>query len=393
MSATTHDARNHLFVPGPTNIPERVRRAMDVLLEDHRNPSIPAFHKELLEDVKKVFLTEKGRVFMMSGSGTGAWEAVLTNTLSPGDKVVQAVFGQFSHLWADMCERLGLDTHKVEVEWGEGVPLDTYREILSADKNHEIKAVLATQNETATGVTSDIKGVRAVLDELNHPALLFVDGVSSVASIEFRMDEWGVDGIVSGSQKGFMLPTGMAIFAMSEKAMAMADTAQLPRCYFDIKDHAKQNDIGSFPYTPPLTLYRGLRESVNMLLEEGMENVWARHHRFAEATRKAVEAWGLEICAKEPKWHSDTVTAILAPEHVNSADVVRHAFEKYNMSMGAGLAKVAGRVFRIGHLGLLNEGMMLGGLGAAECTLLDLGVDIKAGSGVGAAVEYLRTTA
>jgi len=393
MSSPTHLARNHLFVPGPTNIPERVRRAMDVLLEDHRNPSIPEFHKGLLEDLKKVFMTESGRVFILPSSGTGAWETVLTNTLSPGDKVIQAVFGQFSLLWADMCNRLGLDLTQVDVEWGEGVPLDEYRKILEADKNHEIKAVLVTHNETATGVTSDVKGVRDILDDLGHPAMLFVDGVSAVASIEFRMDDWKVDAIVSGSQKGLMLPTGLGVFAMSPKALAARESAGFPRCYFDLADHIAQNDAGYFPYTPPLTIYRGMRESVNMLLEEGMENVWARHTRYAEATRKAVAAWGLDLCAKEPKWYSDTVSAIIAPSDINSGDVVKRAFEVYNLSLGAGLNKVAGRVFRIGHLGLINEGMLLGALGTTEMVLRDLGAKLEPGSGVGAAVEHLRATA
>ena len=383
-------ARNHLFVPGPTNIPERVRRAMDVLLEDHRNPSIPDFHKPLLEDLKKIFLTETGRVFIFPSSGTGGWEAVITNTLSPGDKVLQAVFGQFSLLWSDLCNRHGMDVHQIDVEWGEGVPLDQYREVLAADKNHEIKAVLVTHNETATGVTSDVKGVRDILNDLGHPALLFVDGVSSVASIEFRMDDWGVDAIVSGSQKGLMLPTGLGIICVSQKALAQYESSQCKKCYFDLADHIQQNDAGYFPYTPPMTLYRGLRESVNMLLEEGLENVWARHHRYAEAARAAVDGWGLSLCAKEPKWHSDTVTAIIAPEAINSGDVVKHAFETYNLSLGAGLNKVAGRVFRIGHLGLINEAMLLGALGGVEMVLRDLGAEITPGSGVGAAVEKLR---
>ncbi|NNL99710.1 MAG: aminotransferase class V-fold PLP-dependent enzyme [Gammaproteobacteria bacterium] len=385
--------RNALFVPGPTNIPERVRRAMSVMLEDHRSPSFPELSLPLFEDMKKIFKTKNGKVFLFPASGTGGWEAAMVNTLSPGDGVLQAVFGQFSLLWADMHKRWGLDVTEVQCEWGTGVPLDKYREILAADKAHKIKAVLVTHNETATGVTSDIKGVRDILDDLKHPALLYVDGVSSIASIEFDMDAWGVDLAISGSQKGLMLPTGLGIVAASEKALAAYDSAKLPRCFFDFQDMIKTNADGWFPYTPATTLLHGLREALNILMEEGMDNVVARHNRMASATRAAVDAWGLSLCAQEPKWHSDTVSAIIVPDGIDSADVVKHAYSNYDLSLGIGLNKVAGKVFRIGHLGDMNETMLLSGIGGAEMAMRDAGIKIEPGSGVGAASEYLRTTA
>ena len=331
--------RQHLYVPGPTNMPERIRQAMDVPLEDHRSPAFPDFSKPLFEDIKKIFKTESGQVFIFPASGTGGWEAGVTNTLSPGDKVLQSNFGQFSLLWADLCRRHFMEVIEVDVTWGEGVPLDKYREILSEDKGQEIKAVIVTHNETATGVTSDIKAVRKLLDELNHPALLFVDGVSSIGCIEFRMEEWGVDIAVAGSQKGFMLPTGLAMVGVSQKALAAGAEAKCPRCFFDFADMIKTNIDGWFPYTPAATLLHGLRASMDMLLEEGMENVWARHHRFANAVRAAVDSWGLTTCATAPKWHSDTVTAIVTPEGVDANKVISAAYENYQLSLGLGLNK------------------------------------------------------
>ncbi len=379
---------NGLAVPGPTNMPFEIRKAMDVALQDHRALDFPEFTKPLFEDLKKVFKTETGRVFVYPCSGTGGWEAAITNTLSEGDKVLASVFGQFSLLWVDLCKRFGLEVDAIEVEWGEGVPLDEYREKLAADTNHEIKAVLATHNETATGVTSDIAGIRKILDDLGHPALLFVDGVSSVASIDFRMDEWGVDVIVSGSQKGFMMPTGLAVIGVSQKAIDMGPSAGLRRCFFDFQDMIKTNDQGYFPYTPAATLLHGLRASIDMLMEEGLENVFARHHRLAGGVRAAVEAWGLRNCAQGPEWYSDTVTAILVPEGFDANDVIRTAYDKYNLSLGAGLNKVAGKVFRIGHLGWLNEIMVLQSLGGVEMAMRDVGIPFEPGVGVGAAVKH-----
>ena len=385
--------RNALFIPGPTNMPDALRLAMDIPLEDQRAPDFPAFTLGLFQDLKKIFKTRTGQVFLFPASGTGGWEAAITNTLSPGDKVLAARIGQFSHLWIDLCQRHGLDTEVIDVEWGEGTPVERFAERLAADKSHEIKAVLVCHNETATGVTSDVAAVRKALDAAGHPALLYVDGVSSVACIDFRMDEWGVDVCVSGSQKGFMLPTGLAIVAASPKALAATKTAQCRRCFFDFADMIRTNKDGYFPYTPATTLLRGLRASIDMLLAEGLENVFARHHRLAEGVRKAVGAWDLSLCARYPRWYSDTVSAIHVPTGFDANEVVKHAYLNYNLSLGVGLSKVAGKVFRIGHLGNLNELMVLTALAGAEMALRDAGIPLAFGSGVGAAQEHFRQTA
>jgi alanine-glyoxylate transaminase/serine-glyoxylate transaminase/serine-pyruvate transaminase len=385
--------RNFLFVPGPTNTPDRILRAMHRAMEDHRSSDFPGLAGPVLENLKKIFKTSTGQAFVFPASGTGAWEASLTNTLSPGDKVLAARFGMFSHLWIDMAQRLGLTVEVLDTEWGEGAPVERYHEALAADKSHQIKAVLFTHNETATGVTSDVAGVRKALNDARHPALLMVDGVSSIASIDFRMDEWGVDLAVTGSQKGLMLPAGLGIVCASQKALACYDQARLPRCFFDFGDMRKANATGYFPYTPSLPMLYGLRESLAVLEEEGLENVFARHHRLAEGTRAAVQAWGLEICARQPKWYSDTVTAIMVPPGVNGAEVIDIAYRRYNLALGAGLARMAGRLFRIGHLGDLNELMLLGGIAGAEMAMRDAGVKLTLGSGVGAAAEYWRSTA
>jgi alanine-glyoxylate transaminase / serine-glyoxylate transaminase / serine-pyruvate transaminase len=385
--------RNFLFVPGPTNVPDRVLRAMHRAMEDHRSSDFPGLATSVLEDLGKIFKTTSGQAFLFPSSGTGAWEASLTNTLSPGDRVLAARFGMFSHLWIDMAQRLGLDVEVLDAEWGEGAPVERYREALAADKGHRIKAVLFTHNETATGVTSDVAGVRKVLNELQHPALLMVDGVSSIASIDFRMDEWGVDLAVTGSQKGLMMPAGLGIVCASQKALSKYDQAKLPRCYFDFGDMRKANATGYFPYTPSIPMLHGLRESIAMLLEEGLENVFARHHRLAEGTRQAVKAWGLEVCARAPKWNSDTVTAIMVPAGVNAAEIIDIAYRRYDLALGAGLARMAGRLFRIGHLGDLNELMLLGGLAGAEMAMRDVGMKVTPGSGVAAAQEFWRSGA
>jgi alanine-glyoxylate transaminase/serine-glyoxylate transaminase/serine-pyruvate transaminase len=381
-----------LFIPGPTNVPQAVRVAMDIAMEDQRAPDLPAFTLPLFQDVKKVFKSRTGQVFLFPASGTGGWEAAMTNTLSPGDKVLIARFGQFSLLWADMCQRMGLDVDIVDVPWGEGVPVDVFAEKLRADKAHAYKAVLVTHNETATGVTSDVAAVRRAMDAANHPALLFVDGVSAIASIDFRMDEWGVDVCVSGSQKGFMMPAGLAILCVSQKALDARTQAGMRRCYFDFEDMMRTNKDGFFPYTPPLHMLRALRAATDMLLAEGLDTVFARHHRLAEGVRRAVSAWGLRLCAKEPKWHSDTVSAIMLPEGFDSAAMLKLAYTKYNLSLGAGLNKVAGKVFRIGHLGDLNELMCLSAIAGTEMVMRDMGVPVEAGSGVAAAIEYYRGT-
>ncbi|MEO0959437.1 MAG: aminotransferase class V-fold PLP-dependent enzyme [Pseudomonadota bacterium] len=383
---------NHLFIPGPTNIPESVRQAMNVPMQDMRAPDFGDLTKPLFAGLKRAFMTESGRIFMFPGSGTGAWESAIANTLSPGDKVLMSRFGQFSGLWVDMCQRFGLDVHLIDCEWGTGVPVEEYARVLEADKAHEIKAVFVTQNETATGVTSDVPGVRAALDACNHPALLAVDGVSSIASIEFRMEAWGVDLAVAGSQKGFMLPAGIGILGVSDKALEARTTATLPRCYFSFDDMMKVNDDGYFPYTPPTQLFHGLKESLRLIEEEGIENIWARHYRLAEGVRRAVNAWGLRLCASEPKWHSDTVSAILVPEDIDARNVIAAGYKNYNISFGSGLAKVMGKVFRIGHLGDLNEGMCLTALGLAEMSLRDAGYQVELGSGVAAAQDWYLTS-
>ncbi|MDH3638566.1 MAG: aminotransferase class V-fold PLP-dependent enzyme [Gammaproteobacteria bacterium] len=386
--------QHFLFVPGPTNVPHQVLSTIHVPMEDHRSPSLPELTIPLFQDLKKIFQTETGQVFVFPASGTGGWEAALENTLSSGDRVLTSSFGQFSYLWVDMCKRLGFDVVNCDVDWGEGVPVERYREILADDTKQEIKAVLMCHNETATGVTSDIPAVRKVLDELGHPAMLYADGVSSIASIDFRMDEWKVDLAVSGSQKGFMLPAGLAIVCASQKALAARERAGSTRCFFDFQDQINTNQNGYFPYTPSVPMLRGLRTAVDMLLTEGLNNIFARHYRLAEGVRRAVkQGWGLKLCAKEPKWESDTVSAIMTPQGFDAAKVIRVAYDKYHLSLGAGLSKVAGKVFRIGHLGDLNELMLCAAICGAEMSMRDIGIEVEPGSGIAAATEYWRTTA
>lgn len=384
--------QNPVFIPGPTNIPDRLRRAMNVQTTDHRAPDFVDLLPPLLEDLKKVFKTKTGKVITFPSSGTGGWEAAVTNTLSPGDKVLVARYGMFSHRWIDLCQRHNLDVEVIECEWGEGAPADRYGERLAADTNHEIKAVLVTHNETATGVRSDIGAVRREMDAAGHPAMLYVDCVSSLASMDFRMDEWGVDLAVSGSQKGFMLITGMAIIGVSQKALAATETAKCPRCFFDFRDMAGANAKGSFPYTPPLQIIHGLGESLKMLLGEGLEHVFARHYRIAEGIREAVRAWNLRLCAKTPDLYSDTVSAIYVPEGFDSNALTNHAFDAYRVSFGVGLGQMAGKAFRIGHLGALTDVMALSGISAIEMAMKDLNYPIELGSGVSAAQEYYRKT-
>ncbi len=384
--------QNPVFIPGPTNIPDRLRQAMNVQTTDHRAPDFVELLPPLLEDLKKVFKTKTGKVITFPSSGTGGWEAAVTNTLSPGDKVLVARYGMFSHRWIDLCQRHNLDVEVIECEWGEGAPADRYGERLAADTNHEIKAVLVTHNETATGVRSDIGATRRAMDAAGHPAMLYVDCVSSLASMDFRMDEWGVDLAVSGSQKGFMLITGMAIIGVSQKALAATQTAKCPRCFFDFRDMAGANAKGSFPYTPPLQIIHGLGESLKMLLGEGLEHVFARHHRIAEGIREAVRAWNLRLCAKTPDLYSDTVSAIYVPEGFDSNALTNHAFDAYRVSFGVGLGQMAGKAFRIGHLGALTDVMALSGISAIEMAMKDLNYPIELGSGVSAAQEYYRKT-
>ena len=379
---------NHLFIPGPTNVPEKVRQAMNVPMQDMRAPDFGDLTLSLFSDLKRVLKSETATVFMFPGSGTGAWEAAISNTLNPGDRVLMSRFGQFSQLWADMALRLGLEPIIIDVEWGKGVPVEEYRRTLEADEARDIKAVFATHNETATGVTSDIGAIRAALNSCGHPALLFVDGVSSIGSLDFRMDDWGVDLAVTGSQKGLMLPAGLGILGVSRKAMAASEHATMNRCYFDFKDMAKANATGHFPYTPPTQLFHGLRASLDLIFEEGLENVIARHERLAEGVRRGVHAWGLQLCAADRQWWSDTVSAIVVPDHIDAKAVIRAGYDRYSTSFGSGLSQLAGRVFRIGHLGDLNEVMCLSALASAEMALRDAGADIELGSGVSAAQAW-----
>ncbi len=383
-------SQNPVFIPGPTNIPEEIRKACFIPTLDHRSPDFARILNPCLDGVRRVLKSKEAHVFIFPSTGTGGWETALTNTLSKGDKVLAARNGMFSHRWIDMCQRHGLDVQVVEAAWGEGIPADRYADILAADTGHRIKVVLATHNETATGVRSDIAAVRKALNDAGHPALLFVDGVSSIGSMDFRMDEWGVDVAVTGSQKGFMLPAGLAIVGFSDKAMAATKTADLPRTFFDVRDMEGSYAKNGFPDTPPVGLMNGLKLALSMIEEEGLENVFARHHRIAEGVRRAVAAWGMTPCARTPELYSDTVTAVVVPEGFNGTDVVTRAAKTYGVAFGVGLGEVAGKVFRIGHLGSLTDVMMLSGLATAEMVMADLGYPVTLGSGVAAAQEYYR---
>ncbi|APG95274.1 L-aspartate--glyoxylate aminotransferase BhcA [Sinorhizobium americanum] len=383
--------QNPVFIPGPTNMPEVLRKASDMPTIDHRSPLFGEILRPALAGVKKIVKSDAASIFVFPATGTGGWETAITNTLSPGDRVLVARYGMFSHRWIDMCQRHGLDVSVIETSWGSGAPVDRYEEMLTADKAHQIKAVLVTHNETATGVKSDIAAVRRALDATRHPAMLFVDGVSSIASMEFRMDDWGVDVAVTGSQKGFMLPAGLAITAFSPKALAALETAKLPRTFFDIRDMSKSYENNAYPYTPAVGLLNGLKVSTEMLLAEGLENVFARHKRIATGVRAAVRAWGLELCARSEDLYSDTVSTIRTPDGFDATSVVTHAAKKYDVAFGVGLGEVAGKVFRIGHLGSLTDVMALSGIATAEMVMADLGLAIKLGSGVAAAQEYYRS--
>jgi len=384
--------QNPVFIPGPTNMPEVLRKACDMPTLDHRSSLFGEILHPALKGVKQILKSKTAEIFVFPSTGTGGWETALTNTLSAGDKILAARNGMFSHRWIDMCHRHGLNVEIVETAWGAGLPADRYEEILTADTSHEIKVVLATHNETATGVKSDIAAVRRALDAADHPALLYVDGVSSIASMDFRMDDWRVDIAITGSQKGFMLPAGLAIVAISPKAMAWVETAKLPRTFFDIRDMAAGYVNNAYPYTPAVGLLNGLKHSVEMLLDEGLENVFSRHTRIASGVRAAVDAWGLQLCAKSPELYSDTVSAICTPDGFDATRIVTHAADVYGVAFGVGLGEVAGKVFRIGHLGSLTDVMTLSGIATVEMCMADLGLDITLGSGVAAAQEIYRAT-
>ncbi len=385
--------QNPVFIPGPTNMPESLRRACDMPTIDHRSDLFKDILHPARDGVKRVLKSATAEVFIFPSTGTGGWETAITNTLSPGDTVLAACNGMFSQKWIDMCQRHGLVVEIVETAWGEGIPADRFEGILTADTGHKIKAVLATHNETATGVRSDIAAVRAAMDAAGHPALLFVDGVSSIGSMPFEFDGWGVDVAVTGSQKGFMLPAGLGIAAFSAKAMEATKTGGLPRTYFDIQDMAKGYAANGYPYTPAVGLLNGLKTASDMLLAEGLDAVFARHTRIATGVRAAVAAWGLDLCAARPALYSDTVSAIRTPEGFDAGRIVAHASTRYGVAFGAGLGQVAGKVFRIGHLGSLTDVMMLSGLATAEMAMVDLGLNIRLGSGVAAAQEVYRSSA
>ena len=385
--------QNPVFIPGPTNIPEALRKACDMPTIDHRSPLFGQILHPVRANIAKVLKSQDAEVFIFPSTGTGGWETAITNCLSAGDKILAVRNGMFSHKWIDMCERHNLDVEIVETPWGDGLPADRYAQILAADTAHGIKAVLATHNETATGVKSDIAAVRKALDDTNHPALLFVDGVSSIGSMDFRFDEWGVDVAVTGSQKGFMLPAGLAIVGFAPKAMAAIARATLPRTFFDVRDMSKGYDANAYPYTPAVGLLNGLKMSTDMLLDEGLDNVFARHTRIANGVRAAISAWGMELCATSPAVYSDTVSAIKTPDGFNASDIVDLAATKYGVAFGTGLGEVAGKVFRIGHLGSLTDVMALSGIATAEMCMVDLGLPVQLGSGVAAAQDFYRTTA
>ncbi len=379
---------NFLFIPGPTNVPETVRQAMNVPMQDMRAADYGDLTLPIFAGLKRLFRCETGQVLIWPGSGTGAWEAAITNTLNPGDRVLMARHGQFSLLWAQMAERLGLDVDLIDVPWGQGAPVAQFAERLKADTSHRIKGVFVTHNETATGVTSDVAGVRRAMDAAGHPALLFADGVSSIGCIDFRMEEWGVDLAVTGSQKGLMLPAGLGILGVSRRALAASETATHRRAYFHLGDMAAMNATGYFPYTPPTQLLHGLAAALARIEAEGHDTIIARHRRLAEGVRRGVAAWGLTLCAEDAAEYSDTVSAIRTPDGVDARDVIRIAFERYNTAFGSGLSQLAGKVFRIGHIGDFSEGMVLTALSIAELCLAEAGAKVEFGSGVAAAQSW-----
>ena len=381
--------RHFLQIPGPTNVPDRILRAIAQPTIDHRGPAFAALGRDAIEGLQRVFQT-RGAVVMYPCSGTGAWEAAFVNTLSPGDAVLMVETGQFATLWRDMAVKLGLQVDLIPGDWRHGVDPALVGEKLAADRGHTIKAVAVVHNETSTGVTSNIPAVRRAMDESGHPALLLVDAVSSLGSIDYRHDEWRVDVAISSSQKGMMLPPGMGFNAISAGALAASKSARLPRAYWDWQPMLRDNAAGFFPTTPAINLLYGLREAVRMLEEEGLPNVFARHRRFGEATRRSVAAWGLELLCVQPEEYSSALTAVIMPEG-HDADAFRKiVLDRFDMSLGAGLGKLKGKVFRIGHLGDFNDLMLAGTLGGVEMGLAAAGVPFTRG-GVTAALDYLAS--
>jgi alanine-glyoxylate transaminase/serine-glyoxylate transaminase/serine-pyruvate transaminase len=381
--------RHFLQIPGPTNVPDRVLRALAAPTIDHRGPEFAALAGEVLTRLPPVF-GAAGPVVVFPSSGTGAWEAALVNTLSPADRVLAFETGHFATLWCQMARALGLDVDLVPGTWRRGVDPAVVHERLAADRAHATKAVMVVHNETSTGVTSNVQAIRQAIDAAGHPALLLVDTVSSLASMDYRHDEWGVDVTVSCSQKGLMLPPGLGFNAISERALAASSSAGLPRSYWDWGPILAANADGFFPYTPPTNLLYGLREALAMLAEEGLENVFARHRRHAEATRLAVRAWGLEVLCEDPAEYSSSLTAVLVGEPHDADEVRRIALDRFDLSLGVGLGRLTGRVFRIGHLGALNDLMLAGALSGVEMSLALAGIGAGQG-GIDAALERLRS--
>ena len=387
ISNNIRPGRHFLQIPGPTNVPDRVLRAMDYPTIDHRGPDFAELGLRVLERIKLIFKTSEP-VIIFPASGTGAWEAAIVNTLSAGDKILMFEKGHFSTLWWDIAQKFKIEVDFVKGDWRTGVDPNIVEKKLKEDTGKKIKAVCAVHNETSTGVTSRIGEIRKAMDNAEHPALLFVDTISSLGSIDYRHEEWKVDVTVGGSQKGLLLPPGLSFNAISSKALSAYKTSELPKSYWDWGPMLENNKKGYFPYTPATNLFYGLDEAINMLTEEGLENVFVRHKRFAEATRVAVKAWGLEILCKNPEEYSDSLAAVIVPDGHDADSLRKIILDHYNMSLGTGLAKVAGKVFRIGHLGDFNELMLAGTLAGVEMGLMKSKIPYKKG-GILKALDYL----
>jgi len=384
---TVHTGRHFLQIPGPSTVPDRVLRAMDMPTIDHRGPEFAKLGREVIEGCQTVFKT-KGPVIIYPSSGTGAWEASIVNTLSPGDRVLMYETGHFATLWRNLAQKWGIEVEFIPGDWRHGTSPEAIEERLAADKNHAFKAVAVVHNETSTGVTSRVAEVRKAIDRVGHPALFLVDTISSLGSIDYRHDEWGVDVTVAGSQKGLMLPPGLGFTAVSEKALAASKTSKLPRSYWDWHDILGPNREGFWPYTPATNLLYGLKEAIAMLHEEGLDNVFARHQRHAAATRAAVRAWGLEVLCLEPSEYSGVLTGVVMPDGHDADRFRAVVLHKFDMSLGTGLTKLKGKVFRIGHLGHFNDLTLMGTLAGVEMGFDLAGVPHRKG-GVAAAMDVL----
>jgi alanine-glyoxylate transaminase/serine-glyoxylate transaminase/serine-pyruvate transaminase len=381
--------RDFLQIPGPTNVPDRILRAMDRPVPDHRGPEMPALVAEIVAGLRRVFQTTRGEIVLYPGSGTGAWEASLVNTLSPGDRVLAFNIGHFSHLYAECAGRLGMAVDEMDREWGTAIPPELVYERLTADRQHTYAAVLVVHNETSTGVTSDLPAIRQAMRDAGHPGLLLVDVVSALGSVDFRFDEWEVDVALTGTQKGLMLPPGMAVLCAGPRALAAGRRATTPRSFFDWRPVIDDLHRGYFPYTPATLMLYGLREALRMLQEEGLEQVLARHRRLAEAVRRAVVASGLGILCQDPARYSHSLTAVVVPRESDAGAVVRVAAERLNLALGTGLGQLKGRVFRIGHLGALNDLEVLATIGGMEMACRLAGVPVRLGEGLAACQREL----